>query len=198
MAMTLLLCLLAVSLSQSFEERLEYWAFIDEFIDAINHVRMDPSIIRPTVEDVINLRAYKEVIDDSGTERDYFCWDNKEDLLGRKDRGYSGCERKGMLHSGIGSVDSILDTLDAAFGTPPSTLEPFEFSLELSLASAMYLADMEGCSAHPDTIANDGDMHYYIDQIAEYDDHWRFNVVEERLHYSDLEDLMVDILFDDA
>ena len=62
----------------------------------------------------------------------------------------------------------------------------------------MFLADNQGCSAHYDTIADDGDMDYYIEQIAEYDDHWRFNVIPDWFDWDDFDEVLLDILFDDG
>ena len=84
-----------------------------------------------------------------------------------------------MLRSGLDKATQVGGVLERNFGTLPDTLTELEFSIELSLSSAMFLADNQGCSAHYDTIADDGDMDYYIEQIAEYDDHWRFNVIPD-------------------
>ena len=179
------------------EDVFEYWDFMHNIIDQINEWRMDSKKIEDAANNFVSMRAYDGT---HGEEKDwpYFCWDPKSELMERANEGYFTCHRRGMLRSGEDKINHVIGALGRNFEPPPTSLTELEFSIELSLSSAMYLADLEGCPAFYDTIADDGDMHYYIDEIAEYDDHWRFTVFEERFEYDDFEEMLIDILFDDG
>ena len=123
----------------------------------------------------------------------YVCLDDLDTLSGTQDIRY--CSHRGMFQNGV-NVLPYLSTDLAAYAAGPA-LHEFQWSNALALSASRLLKDMEGCSLIPDQIWNDQTTHWYIDAIAEYDDHRRIAFYPDKFSWSDLEEQIFDLILDD-
>lgn len=66
------------------------------------------------------------------------------------------------------------------------------------MSASAFMKAIEGCSIYADQLYEDGNEHFYLDQIAEYDEHKRFFVYPERFEWDDNKEFAWDLLLDDT
>jgi hypothetical protein len=128
------------------------------------------------------LRVYEDYPEDTEfpfPTNQYICYDDMETLNDRFDATTTlkyplrACSKRGMLRQG-GSAqgrDNFLKDIEDAKEWADGDLPVLEWSDALYASAYRFLEDLDGCHVNPDQIINDQHTHFYIDALANYDDH---------------------------
>lgn len=196
----LLLCLCLLATADRMPSGNEYFDRIGDIVRQINTFRTDSTALGDSVDAFLDLRWIdSSTVVENGhylEYQDYFCFDDKADILARGgDYDLKDCTRLGMPEwepaGDAASNAQWMNTVVNAYD-----LHPFTWSNALALSASRFLEDMQGCSLVPEQIRDDQTVHYYIDSIADYEDHRRISLYPNHYNWHDVEEMVLDLFMD--
>ena len=176
-----------------------YFNRISEFVNILNRWRADKTNLMNYIDHQDDIRGYP--LEDDGDYPNY-CFDNYYELVEAYDSSDSNyeCRRIGYHYQGYEAIGEFYDFIDDdKHITERSNVEalPLQWSDELGLSASNYIEYMSGCNVYQPTAYYDEDLEEYLEDLADYDDHFRVVVYPERFDWTHPEEAVFDWLQDD-